>query len=312
MSDDRQYPFVLAAGIARPDFLIDSMVRTLNLSLYDFSFVSDRFHYFRGIASFLKKHGIEVYHSRVSFAAEVEKRAQDLAKEIQKILDKTGHDKVHIIAHSMGGLDARHMIVDEGMAEPVASLTTIGTPHFGTSAAEWVLEQGADKLIGAFRKFLNLEGIKSVTREACAKFNQRAREGEATNEVYYQTYASAQAKERVFLPFQVSWEVIRKEEGYNDGLVAVASQQWSQQLVGDSGVLKKIDRRDFPISADHLDQVGWWNLNELHKAGWWDLKALRKKNEHEALIKSIYLKICEDVNKMFGKMSYKEQLEANR
>ena len=42
---------------------------------------------------------------------------------------------MHLIAHSMGGLDARHMIVREGMAERVASLTTVGTPHNGTPVA---------------------------------------------------------------------------------------------------------------------------------------------------------------------------------
>jgi triacylglycerol esterase/lipase EstA (alpha/beta hydrolase family) len=41
---------------------------------------------------------------------------------------------VHIIAHSMGGLDARHLIVDiVTMADKVGTLATIGTPHLGTS-----------------------------------------------------------------------------------------------------------------------------------------------------------------------------------
>jgi len=37
--------------------------------------------------------------------------------------------KVHLFAHSMGGLDARHMITHLGMANRVRTLTTIGTPH---------------------------------------------------------------------------------------------------------------------------------------------------------------------------------------
>jgi len=36
MSERESYPIVLAHGIARPDYLIDSIFRTLNLSLYDF------------------------------------------------------------------------------------------------------------------------------------------------------------------------------------------------------------------------------------------------------------------------------------
>jgi triacylglycerol esterase/lipase EstA (alpha/beta hydrolase family) len=166
MAKNKKYPFILAHGLARPDHLIDSIFNSLSLSIYDLSFVSDRFHYFKGIASFLKKHGIEVYHSRVSFAADVDTRAEDLKNEVIRILDKNGQKKAHIIAHSMGGLDARHMIVKEKMEDKVASLTTISTPHHGTSAADWALGQGIDKIIGAIRRFLNLEGIKSVTPES--------------------------------------------------------------------------------------------------------------------------------------------------
>ncbi len=286
---------VLAHGIARPDYLIDSVFRTLNLSIYDFSFLSDRFHYFKGIASHLKKHGFEVYHSNVSFAAGVETRAKDMKKEVERILKKSGKSKVHFIAHSMGGLDVRHMIVDEGMADKVATLTTIGTPHFGTIVADIVLEQGMDKVIAGFKLFMNLEGIRSVTTTACREFNERARSFEAENNVVYQTYASYKTRDKIFLPFQLSWKIIYEREGDNDGLVSLHSQRWVKQLISDSGKIKEIKQHDFPIEADHLDQVGWWNLNELHKAGWWNMRALREKNKHEEIIKNIYLKIATDV-----------------
>jgi len=294
MAKNKKYPFVLAHGIARPDHLIDSIFSTLNLSIYDFSFLSDRFHYFKGIASFLKTHEIEVYHSRVSFAADVDTRAEDLKKGIDKILEKTGHKKVHIIAHSMGGLDARHMIVKEKMEAKVASLTTLSTPHYGTSAADWALSQGIDKIISAVRVFLNLEGLKSVTQAACKKFNQYAKKQEAANDVYYQTYASSQERDSVFLLFQKTWDVIKEKEGENDGLVSLKSASWQSKL-SVNGHQKTIKQNRFPIHADHLDQIGWWNLNELHKAGWWNLKALREKNKYEEIIKNVYLKIVEEI-----------------
>ncbi|RMF57235.1 MAG: alpha/beta hydrolase [Calditrichaeota bacterium] len=292
-----QYPIVLAHGIARPDYLIDSLFRTLNLSIYDFSLVSDRFHYFKGIASYLKKHGFLVFHSSVSFAADVETRAKDLKQEILKILEKTGRDKVHIIAHSMGGLDARHMIVNEDMASRVATLTTIGTPHFGTTVAEVALEQGMNAIIDKFKVFLNLEGIRSVTPEECQKFNEYAHALEAKNEVFYQTYASSKSREEVFLPFQLTWKLIYDREGDNDGLVSLHSQKWVKRLVSNNGAVKEVKQHEFPMPADHLDQVGWWNLNEIHKAGWWNMRALREKNKHEEEIKNIYLQIAKDVIK---------------
>ena len=74
----------------------------------------------------------------VHFADSVKLRSQRLAQEIQTFLERTDvqSKKVHIITHSMGGLDARRMIVDvPGMAEKVATLTTIATPHLGSPAA---------------------------------------------------------------------------------------------------------------------------------------------------------------------------------
>ncbi len=286
---------MLAHGIARPDHLIDSLARTLNLSLYDFSLVSDRFHYFKGIASFLKKRGVEVYHSSVSFAADVDTRARDLKKEVLRILEKSGKEKVHIIAHSMGGLDARHMIVNEQMSEYVATLTTIGTPHKGTPVAKSALEIGMDGVINRFRKILNLEGIRSVTPANCRNFNRRAREEEATNSVEYRVYYSSKKCEDVFLPFQLTYKIVEKQEGANDGLVSLKSQKWVRYLKSNSGKIKPIIQRQFPIPADHLDQIGWWNLNEIHKAGWWNMKALRAKNQHEMIIKRVYLEIAREV-----------------
>jgi len=295
---EQQLPIVLSHGIARPDYLIDSIFRTLNLSLYDFSFVSDRFHYFRGIASHLKKHGFEVYHTSVSFAAGVETRAKDLRKEILKVLEKTGSKKVHIIAHSMGGLDARWMIVHEEMEDRIASLTTIATPHWGTSVADFALKYGIEKVIGILGKIINFEGIKSCTFSACMEFNGYVRNHEATNDVLYQVYYSSQVFNRTFLPFQVAWKILDEREGENDGLISVKSQRWTPMLVSDGGTIKVIPQNPFPIPADHMDEMGWWNLNEIHKAGWWNLRALREKNSHEEIIKNVYLKIAREVNEL--------------
>jgi len=293
-----RYPIVLAHGIARPDFLIDSVVRSLNLSLYDFGLISDRFHYFRGIASYLRKNGFCVYHSNVSFAADVETRAGDLKREILRILEEVKSEKVHIIAHSMGGLDARYMIVFEKMASHVASLTTIGTPHLGTPVADFVLQKGLGKLIDLFRAFINLDGISSVTTYRMRHLNQEMRDAEARNSVFYQVYYSQQDYDRVFFLFQKSWEFLQEVEGANDGLVSVKSQQWVKELVSDSGLTKPIIQVAFPVKADHLEQVGWWNMNKMIKVGWWNIFALRERIQNENKIKAIYMNIAEQLLKI--------------
>lgn len=92
------------------------------------------------------------------------RRAQELATEIDGILagkaDFCGRTpsvkptKVNIIAHSMGGTDARVLV--QGTIElqqyekKVASITTISSPHTGSAMADLVLRVGAwqDRLLG--------------------------------------------------------------------------------------------------------------------------------------------------------------------
>ncbi len=292
------YPIILAHGITRPDYLIDFIIRKLNL--HDFSRVADRLHYFKGIASHLRKHGFEVYTTSVSFAADVETRAKDLARELQRILANTGQRKVHIIAHSMGGLDARHMIVNENMADHIASLTTIGTPHLGASVADWLMQNGFSKILDTLRKVINLEGFKSLTGEACRAFNASAREAEASNKVVYQTYAGWQKRELTFLPFQKTWQITYEREGDNDGLVSKTSQKWQECLVADDGTTKIIAQHDFPVAADHVNQMGWWHLNGIERAEWWDWGVWREKKQYETTIKNIYLSIATNITQEEG------------
>jgi triacylglycerol lipase len=296
MADQHEYPIILAHGIARFDFLRDSLMRRLQLFLADISFAPDRSHYFKNIASHLRKHGFETYHSSVSFASGVDVRAKELSQEILRILQECGKQKVHIIGHSMGGLDARHMIVHEDMAGKVASLTTIGTPHLGTSFAGWGLAHGGSAIIKALHHSLNLEGFLTLTAQERKKFNESARNSEAANEVVYQTYAGAQSLELTFGPLKPSWKIIDAAEGPNDGLVSVTSQRWVASIIGNDGSVKNVAQHDFPVAADHLNQIGWWDLDELANIKWWRLNALQEKRRYEIAIRNAYLKIAREVS----------------
>ena len=101
----------------------------------------DQLHYFKGIRTHLKENGFSAFHSNVPWAAGVKVRGTAMNKNILNCLNESCAEKVNIIAHSMGGLDARHMMFDDRNSgrihEKVASLTTIGTPHHGTSFADW-------------------------------------------------------------------------------------------------------------------------------------------------------------------------------
>lgn len=285
------FPIVLAHGIARFDVLREKLDEELNLPDNP---LEDELQYFKNIRTYLGANGFPVvFNTNVDFAGSVEIRAAQLKNEI---LGKTDAEKVHIIAHSMGGLDARKMIVDLDMAEKVASLTTIGTPHLGTILADRVISQGGSLWIDFLQKAvnLNLDGFNDLTITACEAFNNRAEDEEAKNDVFYQTYSSFEQGNDVFLPLAASWLFIRAIEGRNDGLVPVRSQQWKSELVAQDGTRKKIVQKEFPIPADHLNQVGWWDWEEA-VSPFFGGSFHNQKANYEGQIKNIYLGIANDL-----------------
>jgi triacylglycerol lipase len=132
------------------------------------------------------------------------------------------------------------MIVDLDMADKVATLATIGTPHLGTTFADFGITRGGRLVIEGRHPIINLEGFADLTTASCKAFNNRARDQEAGNDVVYQTYAAAEERDLVFLPLQASWSIIHQREGENDSLVSVQSQQWEAELVGSHGRRKKV------------------------------------------------------------------------
>lgn len=79
------------------------------------------------------------------------KESSDLLDEaIDRALDKSGHDKVIILAHSLGGLVSRDYIVRKG-SKKVAALIAVGTPWLGTPktvrALLWGYNFGAGRVL---------------------------------------------------------------------------------------------------------------------------------------------------------------------
>ena len=283
------FPIVLAHGIARFDILREKLDARLNLPSTQ---LDDELQYFRNVRTFLAANGFHnVVNTNVDFAGSVERRAGELKQQIEHLLP--GAEKIHIIAHSMGGLDARLMIAEMGMAERVASLTTIGTPHLGTSLADHVIDHGGNLWIELLEKAvrLNLEGAHDLRISTCAIFNERLRDAEAKNGVVYQTYASFEERKDVFLPLVLSWTFIHDHQGNNDGLVPVSSQKWQSELIASDGTRKLIAQHEFPFPADHLNQCGWWDLSEAQNPFFHGTFTQQRAN-YEMKVKNLYLEIA--------------------
>ncbi len=265
-------PIVLAHGIARFDELARKVFPRWDNA-------DDRYHYFRGIRSALTAAGYTVHHASVPWAESVKVRAARLGAFVDQVAGDNG--SVHIIAHSMGGLDARHMLYEAGLHDAgrvarVASLSTIGTPHLGCVLAD----AGIDWLGGAISGFgplaSALGGFFDLTTESCSAFNDRAAAFERDNAVVYRTYAGVPARESdVSLLFRGTHRYITQHAGPNDGLVERTSAMWRDALFAGPA-----------WDADHLHEIGWWDL--------WDMVAA-SSTARLARIHDHYLSIAADV-----------------
>ena len=188
------------------------------------------FSYFGGgIEHEIASRGHPLIVARVSKTASIAHRAAELKQTLLERLAGSD-DRVVILAHSMGGLDARYMIDKLDMSCRVAAMITLSTPHRGSSYADWVLKN-IDKSRQAqnFLKFvkLDLAGLRDLTTEAVARFNDIVLDHP---EVRYFSVSAARPWHRVPAFLVHSHRIVSREEGENDGVVSVKSAAWGTHL----------------------------------------------------------------------------------
>jgi triacylglycerol lipase len=196
--------------------------------------------YFRGIAEHLQSRGAIVYRPRLPAMSSIPERAERLASFLRTL----PVERVNIIAHSMGGLDARYAIARLAAGDKVASLITIGTPHFGTPLADF-----KDSLPGAALRRLaggigvNVDGFQWLTVDSMSRFNAEVFDDDRVLYACVVTRAKpATGINPLLLPSEA---YLRRRAGSNDGIVPATSQRWGEVLM--------------EIDADHYAQVGWTN-----------------------------------------------------
>ena len=91
------------------------------------------------IVEALRADGFYVLRDAVPPVESVAVRAAALAAQVDTFITSNQLDRVHLIAHSMGGLDARYLISTLGYAPKIRSLTTLQTPHRGSPLADIAL-----------------------------------------------------------------------------------------------------------------------------------------------------------------------------
>jgi triacylglycerol lipase len=162
-------PPVTAAPVPRlsaPIVLVHGLCGSERISLFGVT-VRD---YFPGIRERLEAAGNRVLSPQLSRTRGVASRAEELKRFIGR---NVPDGPVHVIGHSMGGLDARYMISRLGMAHRVKSLTTVGTPHRGSPFADWGVGNFGP-LVAPFFQMLGLshQAFLDLTTAACRRFNE--------------------------------------------------------------------------------------------------------------------------------------------
>jgi len=197
-------------------------------------------HYFRGIVDHLASLGCDAHAVRLPRAASVPDRAAILVEKITAL----GHQRVDIIAHSLGGLDARYALAKLGLASRVRSLVTIGTPHRGTPLADLASAGGplalARKAVAAIG--VPLDALDWLSTEALERFNRDILDVPGVRYACVVGGIRA-ASTPVSLAIAPAHAYLRRVAGPNDGLVPMTSQYWGETLA--------------EIEADHFEQVGW-------------------------------------------------------
>ena len=69
---------------------------------------------------------------------DIRSMAARLGDLVAQVCDETGHEQVHVIGHSMGGLIGRYLVQRLSGDDLVHTLVTLGTPHSGTLPAHVV------------------------------------------------------------------------------------------------------------------------------------------------------------------------------
>jgi triacylglycerol lipase len=258
------HPIVLCHGL----FGFDSIKSPVPLIVKDIS-------YWYGIKEALEAHGAKVISASVSPAGAIETRAKMLQSAIEEKLGPET-EKVNLIGHSMGGLDARYMIsVLNPQSFHAVSLTTVATPHRGSSLADNLFDTMPDfplrtmfKILEVVAGITDAAGIQQLTRKYMTEeFNPKVVDDP---QVTYMSYG-ATFKPRLTSVLGPSGRLIQKEEGDNDGLCSIESAKWGAYMgtLEDCDHLEVINLRTSIRGKKHFDAVGLYLsiMNDLAERG---------------------------------------------
>ena len=191
--------------------------------------------YWGRIPRYLAREGVTFFYAGTEAWGTIESNGELLKKAILAALAKTGAEKVNILAHYKGGLEARYAISALGMENAVASLTTMSTPHRGVRSMDVALKFPVwlYRLVSIFKDHWTrligdvnpdfFRGSRQLAESWCSVFNRNHPD---RGGIYYQSYASVLRFFFGDLMYFFTWVLVRIFDGPNDGLCPVESAKW--------------------------------------------------------------------------------------
>ena len=246
MDCDTKYPIVLIHGAGSRD--------------------RKHFKYWGRIPGALEKHGATLFFGHQDGWGSIEYNAGVLKDNLHRIIIENGCEKINLIAHSKGGIDARYMISSLNMDNEIASLTTLATTHHGSKTIDVFLKfpkwsiKAAALVVNFFSRRLGdkkpdfYRAIMQLGTEFMKSFNEQNPDADS---VYYQSYAAVMKNAFSDFFLFIPNLVVGLIEGESDGLVTPESAAWTNF----KGVLRGTTNR----GISHMDEVDARRMNLTKK-----------------------------------------------
>jgi triacylglycerol lipase len=267
---------VLGLGLAAPATASYTQTRypvVLVHGLFGFDALFGAYDYWYGIAGPLRAGGARVHAVNLSAAHSTTVRGEQLIRQLDTLRALTGQPRFNLIGHSHGGPTIRY--VASVRPDLVASVTTVGAPHFGSKVADAVrgsLPPGSTQealaaaffnafayvielLSGDFDRQNALAALGSLTTAGAAAFNAQHPQGmpsapchrngaRVVAGIRYYAFTGNKPLTNILDPSDALMAAGSLFFGgaQNDGLVARCSADWGWVL-----------RDDYPWN--HLDEV---------------------------------------------------------
>ena len=202
--------------------------------------------YFFGITDWLREWGNIVYVADLSFWHGNEVRAKQLEQQLAKAFPN--HEAINLIGHSMGGTTVRYYTSQIDKGGQVASVTTIGSPNKGSSAADMALKlvskkafDFSDKLIQKIK--MSHDGLREVGKNFHDnQFKGLIADIEGVGYFSATSVIQSPVRKHALPQFWTTHPVLYRFEGDNDGFVSEQSAKWGTHITTEFG--------------DHYAQIG--------------------------------------------------------